>query len=104
MANYKISNAAKEDLIRIHQYGIQQFGMKQADKYFESFFDHFKSISKNPYAYQSVGNIRSGYYRCVNGSDSIYFRINKNTVEIMAIIGRQDINNIFNPGNQSNNS
>ena len=32
MANYKISNTAKEDLISIHQYGVNQFGLSQADK------------------------------------------------------------------------
>jgi toxin ParE1/3/4 len=31
MANYKLSNVAKEDLIRIHHYGAKQFGIKQAD-------------------------------------------------------------------------
>jgi toxin ParE1/3/4 len=38
MANYKISNSAKEDLIRIHRYGIEKFGMSQADKYFNALF------------------------------------------------------------------
>lgn len=38
MANYKLSNAAKEDLIRIHHYGVERFGMQQADAYFNSFF------------------------------------------------------------------
>ncbi|NDA63797.1 MAG: type II toxin-antitoxin system RelE/ParE family toxin, partial [Chitinophagia bacterium] len=27
MANYKLSNVAKEDLIRIHHYGVKQFGI-----------------------------------------------------------------------------
>ena len=38
MAKYKLSNVAKEDLIRIHHYGAKQFGIKQAGKYFDSFF------------------------------------------------------------------
>ena len=36
MAEYKISEVAKEDLIPIHQYGTQQFGEVQADKYFNA--------------------------------------------------------------------
>ena len=28
MANYKLSNVAKEDLIRIHHYGVKLFGIK----------------------------------------------------------------------------
>jgi len=47
MSNYKLSNEAKEDLIRIHQYGTRKFGAAHE------------------------------------------------TAEIMAIIGRQDLNKIF---------
>jgi toxin ParE1/3/4 len=43
MARYKLSNAAKEDLIRIHHYSVKKFGMVQADKYFDSFFKYLKS-------------------------------------------------------------
>jgi toxin ParE1/3/4 len=94
MANYRLSNQAKSDLIRIHQYGIQKFGMKQADKYFETLFDYFDLIAKSPYSFESVDFIKPGYRRCVCGSDSIYYRIQNETVEIMTIIGRQDLSGI----------
>jgi toxin ParE1/3/4 len=51
MTKYKLSNEAKEDLIRIHQYGISQFGIKQADKYFDSFFSHFNTIALRPFSF-----------------------------------------------------
>ena len=92
MANYKLSKEAKNDLIRIHQYGVQKFGMIQADKYFESFFEYFDSIAQKPFSFESVDYIKKDYRRCVCGIDSIYYKVNNNTVEIMAIIGRQDVN------------
>lgn len=97
MTNYWLSNTAKEDLIRIHNYGIRTFGEKKDDKYFDSFFEYFDRISKSPYSFESVDYIKIGYRRCVCGSDSINFRINNNDkiVEIMSIIGRQDLKNIF---------
>ena len=95
MAKYKLSNTAKEDLIRIHHYGVKKFGMAQADKYFDSFFEYFDIISQRPYSFESVDFIKSGYRRCVCGSDSIYYRIIDNAVEIMVIIGRQDLNNLL---------
>ncbi|MFA9390603.1 MAG: type II toxin-antitoxin system RelE/ParE family toxin [Prolixibacteraceae bacterium] len=95
MANYKLSNAAKEDLIRIHQYGVSQFGMQQADKYFDSFFMYFDIIAERPFSFESVDFIKQGYRRCVCGSDSIYFKVENDIVEIMAIIGRQDLSNIL---------
>ena len=95
MAKYRISNEAKEDLIRIHQYGVKKFGMVQADKYIESFFVYFDIIAQRPFSFESVDFIKKGYRRCVCGSDSIYYRINDEIIEIMAIIGRQDLKNII---------
>jgi toxin ParE1/3/4 len=92
MSKYKLSNIAKEDLIRIHHHGAWQFGMKQADRYFESFFVHFELIAKNPQSFESVDFIKPGYRRCVCGVDSIFYKMNDDEVEIMTIIGRQDLN------------
>lgn len=95
MNKYKLSNIAKEDLIRIHQFGVKKFGIKQADKYFNSFFDHFELIAKRPYSFEAVDYIKPGYRRCVCGVDSIYFRTNTEWVEIMAIVGRQDLDQLL---------
>nr|WP_321453140.1 type II toxin-antitoxin system RelE/ParE family toxin [uncultured Carboxylicivirga sp.] len=95
MANYRLSNLAKEDLIRIHHFGVEKFGMSQADKYFETFFNYFEVIAERPYAFESVDYIKPGYRRCVCGSDSIYYKINDGIVDIMAIVGMQDLNNIL---------
>ncbi len=90
-----MSNTAKEDLIRIHQFGTKQFGIKQADKYFEAFFDYFDIISNNPFSFESVNHIRKGYRKCPCGSDTIYFKVQKDTIKIMAIVGKQEIENII---------
>ena len=90
MANYKLSEAAKKDLIRIHQYGHIKFGEALADSYFNSFFDQFKKIASQPYLYPAVDHVREGYRRCVHGVDSIYYRIHPGHIEIIRIIGRQD--------------
>lgn len=95
MAKYRLSNEAKEDLIRIHHYGVDRFGMAQADKYFDSFFTYFDIIAQQPFSFESVDYIKKGFRRCVCGSDSIYYKLNNDIVEIMAIIGRQDLNTIL---------
>jgi toxin ParE1/3/4 len=97
MSNYRLSNTAKEDLIRIHHYGVKTFGEQRADKYFDMFFDYFERISKSPFSFESVDYIKIGYRKCICGSDTIYFRINTNDkiIEIITIVGRQDLKNIL---------
>ncbi|KOH45403.1 plasmid stabilization protein [Sunxiuqinia dokdonensis] len=69
--------------------------MAQADKYFNTFFDYFDMIAQQPFSFELVDYIKEGYRRCVCGVDSIYYRIENDTVEIMAIIGRQDLNGLL---------
>lgn len=89
--NYKLSVEAKHDLQSIYAYGYHTWGEQQADKYFNAFFECFSKISKYPHLYQKVDEIKQGYRRCVCGVDSIYFRIVDMHVEIMSIIGNQNI-------------
>ena len=95
MTEYRLSNAAKEDLIRIHHFGVEKFGTIQADKYFDAFFDYFEIIAQRPFSFESIDYIKKGYRRCPCGSDTIYYRINDNMVEIMAIIGTQELKSIL---------
>ncbi|WP_405236979.1 type II toxin-antitoxin system RelE/ParE family toxin [Lentisalinibacter orientalis] len=91
MANYRINEDAKADLQRIYRRGVLEFGEEQADRYFDAFFERFDELAVQPYQYQAVDEIRSGYRRSVCGVDSIYYRIVGSTVEIMRILGQQDI-------------
>jgi toxin ParE1/3/4 len=90
-----LSNEAKKDLIRIHLYGVEKFGITQADKYYNTLFECFDNIAKRPFSFESVDYLKEGYRKCVCGVDTIYFMVSENSVDIMAIVGRQDINNIL---------
>ena len=91
MQTYRLSIAAKEDLRRIYEYGYHAFGAKHADAYFLGFFQILDEIAAHPLRYPAVNHIRNGYRRCAYKADTIYYRINNKTVEIMATLGGQDI-------------
>lgn len=55
-----------------------------------AFFDRFEKIAEQPYLYQAVDHIRAGYRHSVCGIDTIYYRIEGDTVEIMNILGQQN--------------
>lgn len=79
------------DLARIYWRGVEEFGERQAEEYYEALFQRFDDFAEAPYKYQSVDHIREGYRRSVCGVDSIYYRINGEVVEIMRVLGRQDV-------------
>lgn len=90
--NYRLSVEATHDVKRIYRYGYEMFGEHQADQYYQSLFEMFEKIGKNPTYYPLVDHIRKGYRRCSALSDAIYFRAaDDGKVEIMRIIGNQDL-------------
>ncbi len=93
--SYKLSEQAEVDLIRIYQHGVRNYGSLQADRYYYAFVKRFEEIACQPYLYQSACHIHEGYRRSVCGVDSIFYRIVDDTVEIISIIGQQDIQNIL---------
>ncbi|NEN25615.1 type II toxin-antitoxin system RelE/ParE family toxin [Cryomorpha ignava] len=95
MRKYKISNDAEADLIRIHQFGIRRFGMAQADEYFSTFLEYFDLIAQRPLSLKSVDFISEGVRCYTCGSDSIYYTFSGDMVEILAIVGKQDLKSIF---------
>ena len=91
MVEYRLSENAKADLIRIYRRGVREFGEAQAQVYFNAFFKRFEMLAEQPLAYPAVDEIRVGYRRSVCGTDSIYYRVIGDSVEVMAIIGQQDL-------------
>jgi len=96
MANYKISSDAEDDLYRIWLWGIAKYGKLKADEYHQNFIEHFEILAENPRLYPAVDHIRNGYRRSICGVDNVYYRINNTEIEIMSIIGKQDISDLYN--------
>lgn len=88
---YRLSEEAKLDLARIYWRGFYEFGEAQADRYLAALIQRFNEIAALPFKYPSVDHIREGYRRSVCGVDSIYYRLRGGTVEVMRILGRQDV-------------
>ena len=91
MPNYRLTENAESDLIRIHQYGTRNFGKTSADQYYYAFIERFEELAHSPYHYPLIDNVRKGYRKCMCGVDTIYYRIlESGDIEIVALLGRQD--------------
>jgi toxin ParE1/3/4 len=90
MFSYFLTIEAEDDIIRIFEYGLGQFGPNQAKKYYDNLFDTFKVIASNLYMFPVVDNYKNVVRFCLCGVDTIYFNIIGNEIEIVTIIGRQN--------------
>jgi toxin ParE1/3/4 len=97
MHRYQLTLAAEQDLLQISLYGLRQFGTRQARMYHARLVNRFKELAKTPELYQPVEHIRKGYRRSVCGAHSIYYRVHENLVEIVRILGAQELGRTLRP-------
>jgi len=93
MGHYRLTPNAKDDLNHLWQYGLETYGETKADEYYYRFIERFRLLAEQPLLYPAVDHIRLGYRRSVCDKQSIYYRIasDENNIEIIRIIGQQDI-------------
>ena len=85
-----ISFEAEEDIVRIFEFGLNRFGLQQANKYYDMLFECFNKIASNPYMFPVDSKYKGVARFCVCGVDTIYYNILGDDIEIITIIGRQD--------------
>jgi len=90
MAHYKLAPSAVKDFDVLYEFGIDNFGLDQANKYTERIEERFSILAKDPLLYPAVDYIRKGYRRSVCGAHSIYYKVMVDGVEIIRILGQQD--------------
>ena len=69
MTAYRLSTLAEDDIRRLYRYGIETFGQRHADIYFDALFEQFDKIARSP---------------------TIYYRMDGNIPLIMRILGREN--------------
>lgn len=95
MIHYTLTWLADVDLERILDYGIEEYGLDNALAYYDKLTQRFSVLVEQPYLYQSVDHIRTGYRRSVFGIHSIYYRIESEEIIIIRILHNQDLESLL---------
>ena len=94
---YVISKKAVSDLEEIWLYTVEKWSVDQADRYYNLIFDEIHFICKDINAGKSMEHVRKGYRASKVKSHLIFYRVQKNSVEIIRILHEQmDIANRLN--------
>jgi toxin ParE1/3/4 len=94
---YVISKKAVSDLEEIWLYTVEKWSKEQADRYYNLIFEEINYICKNGSAGKSMEHVRKGYRASKVKSHLIFYKIVKDTIEIIRILHeRMDIENRLN--------
>ena len=63
MAGYRLSEKAIRDLDLLYEFGIEQFGLEQADRYCEGLVVRLQEIARNPRLSPAVEHVYPGLRR-----------------------------------------
>ena len=85
---YKIHQQvkARKDLKNIWLYSYENFGVDQADKYFDELESGMETIRDNPRVGVSCDYIRAGYRQFKVNEHYIFYRISKQTIHVVRIL------------------
>ncbi|MBL4608673.1 MAG: type II toxin-antitoxin system RelE/ParE family toxin [Pseudomonadales bacterium] len=89
--NYKLRQAAKEDLEEIARYTKNEWGVKQRDKYLHALSKHFALLGDNPKLGRRRTEIKTGYYSSDYESHVVFYLICENHIEILGVLHKSMI-------------
>jgi len=88
--SYVLTRRADERLTDIYRYGLEHFGERQADAYFDGLINQFALIAQAPMQYPPAHDIDPALRRCVFGAHVIYYEVSGSSVVIVHILGKED--------------
>lgn len=68
MVKFSLTETAKDDLEKLYNYGVLNYGLEQTEQYTSDMITRFKAIAEHPKLYTAVNHIREGYRRSVYGA------------------------------------
>lgn len=89
MADYSLSVLAVDDLQRIYDFSLEQFGDVQATAYLMGLEETFMRLAARPTTAPAVDDIRPGYRRCIYEQHAIYFRVDGNDIYVVRILNHR---------------
>jgi toxin ParE1/3/4 len=92
MAEYRLTQRARADLINIYDFTEGKFGAYQAEAYHAGLIRSFGLLADFPLIGQAIDEVAVGYRRFRFQSHLIFYTVQLDCIEIRAVIhGAQDI-------------
>ena len=92
MPNYRLTPAAKSDLLEIWNYTVETWGEKQAEKYLLDIEVKLEQLAANPKLGRKRPEINPDYYSFPVGKHTIFYLHSGKYIDIIGVLhGKMDI-------------
>ena len=95
MGKYRLSEKADQDIQSIFEFGVERFGIDQAETYLLGLHKQLDLLADKPDTWPQIEILNISLQRCVYESHSIYYQQEDADVVIVRILGQQDIDQAF---------
>lgn len=86
MASFRLTKAAKRDLIEISRYTLERWGAEQRRRYLTQLDARFGWLAKNPTLGTASDELKPGYWRYREGRHVIFYRLSATGVDIIRVL------------------
>ena len=86
MSHFRLTNAAKTDLVKIAKFTQQRWGVEQRNKYLAQLDDAFHQLANNPELGKSCDHIKRGYRKFPVASHVIYYQTHASLIKVIRVL------------------
>jgi len=83
---FRLTKAAKRDLVEIARYTLERWGDQQRRRYLSQLDARFQWLAHNPTLGLDSAHIKAGYRRYVEGRHVIFYRVARGRTEIIRVL------------------
>ncbi|PZR93921.1 MAG: type II toxin-antitoxin system RelE/ParE family toxin [Hyphomicrobiales bacterium] len=91
MNSYRLADRADRDIFNIFLYGMENFGLAQAEKYRDSMLRCFNMLAENPHIGRGADSVAPGVRRHEHGSHVILYEPESSGVLILALVPARSV-------------
>jgi toxin ParE1/3/4 len=86
MGSYRLRAHARNDLEVIWDYTLEQWGVQQAERYFEALFTCFDDLAANPQMGRQRDEVFPGIRGFPQGRHIVFYELDEAGIEIVGIV------------------
>jgi toxin ParE1/3/4 len=94
VSSYRLTARADNELLDIYLYGIEQFGLRQAERYKLSLDECFSMLAGHPRMGRISPTVRPGIRRHEHGSHVILYQEETDHVLIVAVLHSRNLHGL----------